>query len=242
MFSLFFFLLSTYCLNAYLPCGFGIIDLSHLSSSTDYTTIDTIDNDFYMNICKPVNNPMCRSEFPISTLCQVHKGAQDCGGLNCNNLASWDMINPPTWSYINSSDPNQGVAATYTNGGLCQASGKPYIVNVRYMCYEETLPTFVMVEKAFCNLEATIFVKCFPPAVKQSHSNAALTVFLVVLIMYGLYIFIGTAINRIFLKKEFPEACHHYNCWKTCCEKTIIEPGKKIAESCKPRSVNYEEI
>ena len=242
MFSFFIFLLSIYS-SSPIPCGFGTIDLSHLSSSTDYTTIDTIDNDFYMNICSPVNKPICKSEFPISTICQVQKGAQDCGGLNCNNLASWDPVNPPVWSYINSSDPNQGVEATYTNGGLCPASGRPYIVNVRYMCYGETLPTFVIVEKSFCNLLATIFVKCNPPPpIKQSHPNAVLVIFLVMLFMYGLYVFIGMAINRVFLKKEFPEACPHYNFWKTCCDKTVVKPGKQIAESCKPKTVDYEEI
>jgi hypothetical protein len=241
MFSLFFFLLSTYCIN--IPCGFGTIDLSHLSSNTDYITIDTVDNDFYMNICSPVNNPICRSDFPLSTICQVKKGSQECNGSTCSNLASWDPINPPTWAYINSSDPNQGVSATYTNGGLCSSSGHPYIVNVRYMCYGETLPTFVIVEQSLCNLLATIFVNCNPPPVKSpSHINAALIIFIVALSMYGMFLFIGMAINRIFLKMGFPEACPHYNFWKTCCEKTVIRPGKQIAESCKPKTVDYEEI
>ena len=242
-FSFFLFLFTATSLNISTPCGFGVIDLSHLSSSTDYTTIDTIDDDFYMNICHHVNKPICKSEFPISTLCKVKKGAQDCSGSNCNNLASWDPVNPPTWSYINSSDPNEGVVATYANGGLCPSSGLPYIINVRYMCYGETLPTFVIIEKSFCNLLATIFVKCFPPPVKPpSRISAVLVIFLVTLIIYGLYVFIGMAINRVFLKKEFPEAWPQYNFWKTCCEKTVFKPVKQIAESCKAKTVNYEEI
>lgn len=242
-FSFLLFLLSVNSLNSSLPCGFGIINLSHLSSTTDYTTIDTVDNDFYMNICNPVNNQICRTDFPISTICKVKKGAQQCNGSICNNLASWDPINPPVWSYINSSDPYQGVAATYTNGGLCPSSGQPYIVNVKYMCYSETLPTFVIVEQSFCNLIATIFVNCNPPPVKPpSRINAALIIFIVALSMYGLFLFIGMAINRVFLKMEFPEACPHYNFWKACCEKTVFKPGKQIAESCKPKSVDYEEI
>lgn len=218
LFFLFSFLLSVYSLNSTAPCGFGIINLSHLRSTADYVGLDTTNFNYYINICGAVNYPLCRSEFPDSTMCQVVKGVEDCKGQNCNDIANWESVNPPVWSYINSSQPDEGVVATYSNGGICSSTNKPYNVEITYMCSDKTSPTFIVNDKTSCSFYATMFVNCNPPSPsKSSAGKAVLIVFLIILCIFSVYFTCGLIINRIILDQRGVESIPHYAVWKACC-------------------------
>jgi len=97
--------------------------------------------------------------------CGVMAGDPRCAAANATlcqsfdallfQLALWNVPPQPQWALIDPNRASRGVVATYTNGQICRALGKPRTVIQQFECAPET-SAYTIVELPTCQYTITI--------------------------------------------------------------------------------------
>lgn len=167
-------------------CGFDKIDLTYLSSPTDYLNNDT---HYHMNICGSVHNSMCKT---TSLLCKI-------SNQSVINLA--DSSSSPLWLHINSSDPTLGIQASYNNGDVCMMN-QTYKVNIQYICNKITSRYFEIEKIDNCSYTVRQKVDCETRSSYPSKSFLRSYVGVLIFSAITLPLLIGACVQRYQQCKE----------------------------------------
>lgn len=217
-------------------CGYGNIDLTYLASPIDYTANGFTPFKYVMNICGVVNYPQCRTAFPTITLCQINNNT-------VHNLALWDAISSPIWSYINDSNPNIGVRALYNNGEYCMYN-QSYVVEINYVCRTTTSPRFKIMKDGDCTYRLEQEVNCHPKPLYPPQGLSNIVIIFVILLSCMLPLSCAAFINQYRRCKKlrnvnWKSSCN--GCWEDIMDKLCYR-RYRISYTSMEKERDYQQI
>jgi len=189
-------------------CGFGSIDVSGLTTKSDYSGSASTYS-YKMNVCGMSNEGKCDQ-----SICQFNAAGEKVAGLGKYDGAQ------PTWSYIDPTTPAKGVKAAFTNGNTCWMGGEQTrYANVLFQCSDSESGTFTIVEDPQCTFTLTMATKKACPGgsgtVTVSVGISGGWVF-IILLLVGTFVYVlgGCIYKRKKLGLSGNEACPNYDFWK----------------------------
>jgi len=231
--------------NAAVTCGFGGIDLSGLTRTSDYNGQDEEYN-YKMNVCGASNTQYCGP----STICQWNTG-----GSLIATLGKFTGVPSPTWSWMDEKNHGAGIAMQYTNGDGCWVGpGMPPLtrtVNVQFVCRPGagTDSVFTVREDPGCKfyIQLNTDQSCQPGSGDQGGLSGGSAFLIIMLVLVILYVAGGCFYKRVRLgATTMKEGCPQQQFWfalpglvKDGCKYTY----QRVRTGCKSgTSQTYDEL
>jgi len=150
------FICAALSVHGAVDCSFSTskrtFDFSALTlTSSSYNARDSFGYNYEFNICGVVNSNSseCRGSSGEGSVCQTLNGAF------VSVPAYWPGSPAPTFSLIDSNNPDKGVALVSKNGDPCYPTFSPRTTNINFVCSNSTVGQLSVQESAPCTYNIT---------------------------------------------------------------------------------------